>query len=111
MFCARESKLAFMAESFNFPTVNLTVVNSESGLVAGVIAMKVSKLLSYKQHHGFTRLRLTGGAHLDVRECTGEIDRRLRKASSQENTPILSSAALPTGFSAKSPKAGCDRNT
>lgn len=73
--------LLFMSAYFEIPVVNLTVVNGENGKTAGVIAMKASRMLSYEQRTGFTRLRLTEGAHLDVREGTDEIDRRLRRAA------------------------------
>ena len=61
--------------------VSLTIVNSESGRSAGVVELKASRLLSYEQHTGFTRLRLTAGWYVDVREGTDEIDRKLRRAS------------------------------
>ena len=47
--------------------------------------MQISRLLSYQQHMGFTRLRLTAGWYLDVRETTDEIDRRVRLAASRND--------------------------
>ena len=47
--------------------------------------MQISRLLSYQQHIGFTRLRLTAGWYLDVRESTDEIDRRVRLAVSKKD--------------------------
>ena len=67
--------------SSDFPVVSLTVVNSENGQKAAIIALKASRLLAYEQQQGFTRLRLTDGARLDVSEGTDEIDRRLRRAA------------------------------
>lgn len=70
-----------MSDTFDFPVVSLTVVNGENGQKAAIIALKASKLLAYEQHSGFTRLRLTDGAKLDVSEGTDEIDRRLRRSA------------------------------
>jgi hypothetical protein len=70
-----------MTELFNVPMVNLTVVNGENGKIAGEVALKTSRLLAYEQHTGFTRVRLTAGWYVDVKEGTDEIDRRLRRAA------------------------------
>jgi hypothetical protein len=70
-----------MPEFAESPTVSLTFVNRENGRVAGVVALKASRLLSYEQHTGFTRLRLTKGWYFYVRESTDEIDRKLRQAA------------------------------
>jgi hypothetical protein len=72
-----------MFETSSFPVVNLTAVGGEKGQPTEVVAMVASRLLTYEQHHGFTRVRLTKGVSLDVREGTDEIDRRLRMASAQ----------------------------
>jgi hypothetical protein len=72
-----------MFETTNFPTVNLTVAGGVKGQPTEVVIMVASRLLAYEQHHGFTRVRLTKGVSLDVREGTDEIDRRLREASAQ----------------------------
>ena len=45
------------------------------------IDVSVTELLSYSQHQGFTRLRLTGQKTLDVQETTERIDRLVRDAS------------------------------
>lgn len=74
-----------MTESIEFPTIDLTIINAVTGRIAGVVAMQISRLLSYKQHIGFTRLRLTAGWYLDVRESTDEIDRRVRLAASRND--------------------------
>lgn len=79
-----------MPESIEIPTVDLTIMNGESGRVAGVVAMKISRLLSYEQHLGYTRLRLTAGWFFDVREGTDEIDRRVRLAVSNHNLALRS---------------------
>lgn len=71
-----------MFKTSNLRTVSLTAVNNEGGRQVGPVVMKTSRLLSYEQHVGFTRLRLTEGASLDVRESTEEIDRQVRLAAS-----------------------------
>lgn len=72
-----------MFETSSFPTVNFTVAGGVNGQPTEVVVMVASRLLTYEQHHGFTRVRLTKGVSLDVRESTDEIDRRLREASAQ----------------------------
>ena len=47
------------------------------------ITIVISQMISYSQEVGFTRLRLTGGKTLDVRETTDRIDHLVRRASSR----------------------------
>jgi hypothetical protein len=65
------------------PTVNLTVIRDEKGGKVGVVSIKLSRLLAYEQQTGFTRLRVSGGECVDVREGTDEIDHRVRAAAAQ----------------------------
>jgi hypothetical protein len=55
----------------------LTSIRPEEGMVA-VIA---SRLITYAEELGFTRLRLTGGQILEVRETAGQIDALVRAAN------------------------------
>jgi hypothetical protein len=72
-----------MYETSTIPMVNLTLVNAEKSQTSDLIAVPASGLLAYEQRNGFTRVRLTKGGWLDVREATDEIDRRLRWAATQ----------------------------
>jgi len=47
------------------------------------VAVPVSKMICYSQETGFTRLRLTGGQTLDVKESTECIDLLVRQATSR----------------------------
>lgn len=47
------------------------------------ITIIVSQMISYTQEAGFTRLRLTGGKTLDVKETTDRIDHLVRRAASR----------------------------
>ena len=59
------------------PSVHLTPVEV-NGLNDGIVL--VSQLIAYAQNDGFTRLRLTGGRMLDVKETTDRIDFLVRRA-------------------------------
>jgi hypothetical protein len=59
------------------PSIHLTPVEI-NGANDGIIL--VSQLIAYAQNDGFTRLRLTGGRMLDVRETTDHIDSLVRRA-------------------------------
>jgi hypothetical protein len=87
-----------MSAYSDFPVVSLTVVKAGDAHASGVVQIKVSRLLAYEQQTGFTRLRLTEGAWLDVREGTDEIDRRARLAAAQ-------AVSARQGFPAVSPRA------
>jgi hypothetical protein len=59
------------------PSVRLT----EAGVSEpGDVSISVSQLIAYSQNEGFTRLRLTGGKMLDVKETTDRIDYLIRQA-------------------------------
>ncbi len=47
------------------------------------ITIVISQMISYSQEVGFTRLRLTGGKTVDVKETTDRIDHLVRRASSR----------------------------
>ena len=47
------------------------------------VAIPLSEMICYSQEIGFTRLRLTGGQTLDVKETTERIDQLVRQASSR----------------------------
>ena len=59
------------------PSVRLTpleVIDSTD------VNLTVSQMIAYTQNEGFTRLRLTGGKMLDVKETTDRIDFLIRRA-------------------------------
>jgi hypothetical protein len=59
--------------------IRLTAIHPEGETMVSVIA---AQLLTYAENQGATRLRLTGGRVLEVRETTDHIDRLIRAASS-----------------------------
>jgi len=71
----------FMAKQFSdvrfVPSVRLTPVEVTG---PGDISITISQLIAYSQNEGFTRLRLTGGKMLDVKESTDRIDYLIRHA-------------------------------
>lgn len=62
------------------PSIRLTPA-TESGPIG--ITIVISQMISYSQEVGFTRLRLTGGKTVDVKETTDRIDHLVRRASSR----------------------------
>ena len=62
------------------PSIRLTPA-TESAAIG--ITIVISQMISYSQEVGFTRLRLTGGKTLDVKESTDRIDHLVRRASSR----------------------------
>jgi hypothetical protein len=77
---------------FDSPMVSLTVLDGTAGAGGKAMAVRASRLLCYEQHTGFTRLRLSDGTQMDVRESTDEIDRRIRQAASQVDFASASSS-------------------
>jgi len=59
------------------PTVRLTPVDLSG---SGDVHITISQMIAYSQNDGFTRLRLTGGKMLDVKETTDRIDYLIRRA-------------------------------
>lgn len=59
------------------PSVRLTPVEIAEQDGVNVV---ISQLITYAQNDGFTRLRLTGGKMLDVKETTDRIDYLVRRA-------------------------------
>jgi hypothetical protein len=66
-----------LSETRSVPSVHLTPleVTASSG-----VNLTISQLIAYTQNEGFTRLRLTGGKVLDVKETTDRIDFLIRRA-------------------------------
>jgi hypothetical protein len=62
------------------PSIRLTPA-AEPGPIG--ITIVISQMISYSQEVGYTRLRLTGGKTVDVRETTDRIDHLVRRASSR----------------------------
>ena len=52
------------------------------------IHLTLGQLIAYSQDYNFTRLNLTGGKVLEVRETTAEIDRLVRAAAAQSDLPL-----------------------
>jgi hypothetical protein len=59
------------------PSVRLTPVDITE---SSDVNITISQLIAYSQNEGFTRLRLTGGKMLDVKESTDRIDYLIRRA-------------------------------
>ncbi len=83
MIEGRVSIARFMAKQFSqvrfVPSIRLTPA-AEAGQIGIIIV--ISQMISYSQEVGYTRLRLTGGKTLDVKETTDRIDHLVRRASS-----------------------------
>jgi len=58
------------------------------------VSVLIAELIAYSQNYYFTRLNLTGGKVLDVKETTDQIDRMVRAASGQTNAvePVAESS-------------------
>jgi len=67
------------------PKIHLTLMQGLSGQV--VVGVAINEFIAYSQNSGFTRLNLTGGKILEVKETTDQIDRLVRAASSHPNQP------------------------
>jgi hypothetical protein len=65
------------------PKIHLTLTQGQQGQL--VVGVSISEFIAYSQNVGFTRLNLTGGKVLEVKESTDQIDRLVRAASSQPN--------------------------
>ena len=92
------------------PKIHLTLMQGQQGQL--VVGVSISEFIAYSQNAGFTRLNLTGGKVLEVKESTDQIDRLVRAASSQPNA--LSHEPVP-GFdqafsAAADEEAGAIRN-
>jgi hypothetical protein len=62
-------------------SINLTLVSEAQGKALSNIRVPAAQLITYDQQNGFTRLRLTGGRVLEVKEGTDQIDRLIRSAA------------------------------
>ena len=65
--------------------ISLTPARAE--LAQSPVSVLVSEMIAYSQGSDFTRLNLTGGKVLDVKETTDVIDRLVRAAASPSNLP------------------------
>jgi hypothetical protein len=72
------------------PKIHLTLTQGLGGELA--VGVAITEFIAYAQNPGFTRLNLTGGKILEVKETTDQIDRLVRAASSQPNQPPRPSA-------------------
>ncbi len=68
--------------------ISLTLVRTAEGNPGGTVSVPASRLLAYDQQMDFTRLKLTGGTVLDVKEGTDQIDRLVRAAASHGNPAL-----------------------
>jgi len=59
----------------------LTLTQAESG--EAQVQVGIGEFIAYSQNAGFTRLNLTGGKVLEVKETTDQIDRLVRYAACQ----------------------------
>ena len=64
--------------------ISLTPARAE--LAQSPVSIAVSEMIAYSQWSDFTRLNLTGGKVLDVKETTDAIDRLVRAAAAQSNS-------------------------
>ncbi len=62
-------------------SIDLTLVSGADGNPSCSIRVQAVQMLTYDQQIGFTRLRLTKGRILEVREGTDQIDRLVRYAA------------------------------
>jgi hypothetical protein len=70
------------------PRINLTLTQGEAGRLK--VDVGITEFIAYSQNPAFTRLNLTGGKVLDVKETTDQIDRLVRAASGQSNFAVSS---------------------
>ena len=82
---ARESVPSAIEKSSATPRIGLTLTLAESG--QAIVEVGITEFIAYSQNTGFTRLNLTGGKVLDVKETTDQIDRLVRIASSRNPSP------------------------
>ena len=61
-------------------SIDLTLVRGAEGNPSCSIRIQAAQMITYDQQIGFTRLRLTKGSVLEVREGTDQIDRLVRGA-------------------------------
>ena len=61
-------------------SIDLTLVRGAEGNPSCSIRIQAAQMITYDQQIGFTRLRLTKGRVLEVREGTDQIDRLVRGA-------------------------------
>ena len=62
-------------------SIDLTLVRGADGNPSCSVRVQAAHMITYDQQIGFTRLRLTKGRVLEVREGTDQIDRLVRGAA------------------------------
>lgn len=62
--------------------ISLTLTGAGGVGSNGMVSILAARLIAYEQQMGFTRLKLTDGSVLDVKETTDQIDRLVRNAAS-----------------------------
>jgi hypothetical protein len=75
-----------MPDDSNSPVIVLTLA-----VQGREYEVKLWQMLTYDQQIGFTRLRLSGGRNIDVKETTGEIDQLVRLAATRSTIPLSAS--------------------
>ena len=66
------------------PSIRLTLVGAMEECAVDFI---ITQFIDYAPKDGFTRVRLTGGKTIDVKESTDRIDYLIRKAAAEKNSP------------------------
>jgi len=66
-------------------THRITLTPARTEQAQSPVSVAVSEMIAYSQGSDFTRLNLTGGKVLDVKETTHAIDRLVRAAAAQGN--------------------------
>ena len=66
-------------------THRISLTPAQTELEQSPVSILVSEMITYSQGSDFTRLNLTGGKVLDVKETTDAIDRLVRAAAGQRN--------------------------
>ncbi len=77
------------------PKISLTLAQGPSGQLT--VKVSIAEFIAYSQNTGFTRLSLTGGKVLDVKETTDQIDRLVRVAACQSN-PVIPQSSISGSF-------------
>lgn len=67
-------------------SIALTLVRDAAGKPLAIVQVQPKQMIAYDQELGFTRLRLTGGKVLEVKEGTDQIDQLIRNAASNRLT-------------------------
>jgi hypothetical protein len=71
--------------SVKLPTRRISLTPARTEQEENPVSVAISEMIAYSQGSDFTRLNLTGGKVLDVKETTDVIDRLVRAAAAQGN--------------------------